>query len=142
MPTRNANSVAATRLVVPNSSATKIVAAEREVPGNTPATTCAMPTRIATVQLIAVRSPSAFARLAAKCSATTIQTTQRTSAQAIGVVVWGRANAFQSWPNREKMLSAFFTARPSAQVTPTDTQRWSEEENTRSEETKFDDRET
>src|SRR3546814_1090839 len=40
MPTRNANSVAATRLVVPNSSATKIVAAEREVPGNTPATTC------------------------------------------------------------------------------------------------------
>src|SRR3546814_3481339 len=74
MPTRNANSVAATRLVVPNSSATKIVAAEREVPGNTPATTCAMPTRIATVQLIAVRSPSAFARLAAKCSATTIHT--------------------------------------------------------------------
>ena len=58
MPTRNANSVAAARLLVPNSSATKIAAAEREVPGNTPATTCATPTRIATVQLIRLCSPS------------------------------------------------------------------------------------
>jgi len=61
MPTRNVNSVAAARDVVPASSAMKIVAPERDVPGNTPATTCAMPTRIATVQVIAVRSPIAWA---------------------------------------------------------------------------------
>ena len=39
--------VAAARLVVPASSATKMVDALREVPGNTPATTCAMPTSTA-----------------------------------------------------------------------------------------------
>src|SRR3546814_14526671 len=117
MPTRNANSVAATRLVVPNSSATKIVAAEREVPGNTPATTCAMPTRIATVQLIAVRSPSAFARLAAKCSATTIHTPPRSSAQATGVVASGSSKACQYWTNRGPLLAAYLTTRPAPKVT-------------------------
>ena len=62
MPTTNANSVAAARLVVPASRATKMVAALREVPGNTPATTWATPTRIAVVHEIAVRSPSRAAR--------------------------------------------------------------------------------
>ena len=54
MPTRNANSVAAARLPVPASIATKIVAAERDVPGKIPATTCARPTRIATRQVISL----------------------------------------------------------------------------------------
>ena len=62
MPTKNANSVAAARLVVPASRAIKMVAALREVPGNTPATTCATPTKSATRQVMAVRSPSCAAR--------------------------------------------------------------------------------
>ena len=106
MPTRNANSVAAAREVVPASSATKMVAPEREVPGNTPATTCAMPTRIATVQVIAARSPSAAARLAAKCSAAIIHTPPSTSAQAIGVTSSGSSKP------------SFFTTTPSTAVTP------------------------
>ncbi|MNT85845.1 hypothetical protein D3C72_2260630 [compost metagenome] len=56
MPTRNTNSVAAARRLSPNSIAMKIAAAEREVPGNTPATTWARPTRMATFQVTSPRS--------------------------------------------------------------------------------------
>src|SRR3546814_7131991 len=51
MPTMNANSVAASRDDRPASIAAKIVAAEREVPGNTAASTCASPTQIAIFQV-------------------------------------------------------------------------------------------
>ena len=104
MPTRNANSVAAARLLVPASNATKIVAADREVPGNTPATICAMPTRIATAQVIVLRSPSTAARLAAKYSAAIIQTPPSTSAHAIGVTVSGNSKP------------SFLTSTPSTAV--------------------------
>jgi hypothetical protein len=84
MPTRNANSVAAAREVVPDSKATKIVAALREVPGKTPATTWAAPTSNAVIQETSVRSPSRAARRAASCSASTIHTAPTISAHAIG----------------------------------------------------------
>ena len=105
MPTRKVNSVAAARLVVPNSSATKIVAPERDVPGNTPATTCAMPTRIATSQVISLRSPSCCARRAAICSARIIHTPPSTSAHAIGSIRSGNSKP------------SFFTTMPSTAVT-------------------------
>ena len=108
MPTRNANSVAAARLVVPASRATKIVAALREVPGNTPATTCATPTNTAVVHEIAVRSPSRRARNAASCSATSIQIAPTTSAQAIGRTLSGSSQP------------SFFTSRPPTAVTAND----------------------
>ncbi len=85
MPTRNENSVAAARLLVPASIAVKIVAPEREVPGKMPATICAMPTRIATRQVTWVRSTC----FAASASAPIIQKPPITSAHAIGVTVSG-----------------------------------------------------
>ena len=45
---RNENSAAAGREVVPASIAANNVAAERDVPGNTAARICAMPTQLAT----------------------------------------------------------------------------------------------
>ncbi len=63
----------------------KIAAAEREVPGNTPATTCAKPTSTATFQVIAATSP----RRSASRSAASIHTPPSTSAQATGVTVSG-----------------------------------------------------
>ena len=48
MPTRNANSAAADRDVNPASIAAKIAAAERDVPGKTPATTWLRPTHTTT----------------------------------------------------------------------------------------------
>ena len=57
MPTRNTNSAAAERRLVPASMAMKIAAAEREVPGNTPATTWARPTSTATFQVTVATSP-------------------------------------------------------------------------------------
>ena len=51
MPTRKANSVAAGRSVSPTSIAAKIVAAEREVPGNTAARIWQAPTQKATFQV-------------------------------------------------------------------------------------------
>src|SRR5215510_9277053 len=51
MPTRKANSAAAGRDVVPASIAAKMVAAEREVPGKTPATTWNTPTHTAACQV-------------------------------------------------------------------------------------------
>ena len=85
MPTRNENSVAAGRLLVPASMAVKIVAPERDVPGNTPATICAMPTRIATRQVTSLRSTWR----AAIASAPRIQNPPISSAHAIGVTVSG-----------------------------------------------------
>ena len=82
MPTRNANSVAAGRLLVPASIAMKIVAAERDVPGNIAATICARPTRTATIQLTFALS----GRFAAKYSAAIIHTPPMTNAQATGVM--------------------------------------------------------
>ena len=101
MPTRKANSVAAARLPVPASIATKIVAAEREVPGNTPATACAMPTSTAAFQPIALLS----GRRAASHSAPIIQKPPITSAHATGVVDSG------------SLKPSFTATRPSTQVT-------------------------
>src|SRR5690606_17369079 len=108
IPTRNANSVAAARLVTPNSSATKIVAAERDVPGNTPATTWATPTSTATVQVIVLRSPSTSARRAAKCSASSIHAPPRTSAQAIGATALSSSQprALTTMPSTEVTAKA------------------------------------
>ncbi len=56
MPTRKTNSAAAGLRVRPSSMAMKIAAAEREVPGNTPASTWASPTAITMVQVIDTES--------------------------------------------------------------------------------------
>ena len=86
MPTRNANSVAAPRLRVPNIIAAKMVAADREVPGNTAATTCARPTAMATFQVMAVSA--SFSPVL--CSAQNISKAPSTSAQATGCTLSGR----------------------------------------------------
>ena len=114
MPTRKANSVAAARLVVPASRATKMVAALREVPGNTPATTWAMPTSTAVVHEIAARSPSRAARLAARCSASTIQNAPMISAQAIGCTLSGSSqpSALTSRPPTAVTANASISFRP------------------------------
>jgi len=90
--------------VVPASSATKIVAAERDVPGNTPATTWAIPTRLAVVHDTSRRSPSACARRAASCSATSIHNAPITSAHATGRIVVGSSQP------------SFLTSSPSTAV--------------------------
>ena len=101
MPTRNTNSAAAGLRFKPSSRAMKMAAAEREVPGNTPASTWARPTATAIFQVTASlggpRSP--------RRSATSIQTPPITSAQATGVTVSG-----SSQPNRR-------TGRPTTAVT-------------------------
>ena len=65
----------------------KIAAAEREVPGKTPATTCASPTSTATFHVMSATSP----RFSAKCSAASIHTPPRISAHATGVTVSGNS---------------------------------------------------
>ncbi len=81
----NTKSAAAERLLRPSSIAMKIVEAERDVPGKTPATTCARPTAMATFQVTTSRSGS----LPAKCSATSIHTPPISNAQATGCSVSG-----------------------------------------------------
>src|SRR5687768_7495806 len=85
MPTRNENSVAASRSLVPESMAAKIVAPERDVPGNTPAMICATPTMMATGQLTC----ELFGLRAASHSAAIIQKPPMISAQATGAMVSG-----------------------------------------------------
>ena len=100
IPTRKANSVAAARFEVPRSIATKIVVAEREVPGKTPATICAIPTAMATRQKIWLLS----ACRSATRSANSIQKPPITSAQATGWIVVGSSKPI------------FFTIRPRTAV--------------------------
>ncbi len=68
--------------------AMKIAAADREVPGNTPATTCARPTSTATFQVTSSRS----GRRAVRASTRIIQIPPMISAHATGVTVSGSSH--------------------------------------------------
>ncbi len=85
MPTRNENSAAAGREVMPASMAAKMVAAEREVPGNTAARIWPRPTQNATLQVRASLGGCRFAY----ASMAKIATPPRISAQATGATVSG-----------------------------------------------------
>src|SRR5947208_957916 len=88
IPTRNANSVAAGRSVMPASMAAKIVAAERDVPGKTAARIWHRPTQIATDQ---VRLPESGLR-ATYVSMTRMATPPTSNATATGTTVSGNLN--------------------------------------------------
>ena len=85
-PTRNENSVAAGR-VSPSSIAIMIVAADREVPGNTAASSWASPTTTATAH---VTSRRAGRRPRSAHSIARISTPPIRVAHAIGAIAWGR----------------------------------------------------